>query len=86
MEYVGELAALSTAALWAFCSVFFAEGGKLIGSFNVNKIRLVVAVLIYALALLLVDGRLMALQLNGSQVFWLGAIIAVGGVSIIFLT
>jgi len=78
MEYVGELAALSTAALWAFCSVFFAESGKLIGSFNVNKIRLVVAVLIYALVLLLAEGRLVSPELNGSQIFWLGVSGVVG--------
>jgi drug/metabolite transporter (DMT)-like permease len=71
MEYIGELAALSTAALWALCSIFFAEAGRSIGSFNVNKIRLVVAVLIYSLVLLIVEGRLVAPGLTQDQILWL---------------
>lgn len=72
MNYAGELAALATAALWAVTSVFFAEAGRLIGSFRVNKIRLILAAIIYAVIVLLTTGRLFSPELNGHQVFWLG--------------
>lgn len=46
MEYIGELAGLATALLWAFTSLFFSQAGRLIGSFMVNKIRLLITALI----------------------------------------
>ena len=73
MPYIGESAALATALLWAFTSIFFAEAGKRIGSFQVNLIRLVMAVGIYSLVLLIWDGRLFPEDLNSSQLGWLAA-------------
>lgn len=72
MLFIGELAALATAMCWSFTSVFFAEAGKLIGSFKVNKIRLLVAVLIYCIILLLTTGQLFPENLTREQFFWLG--------------
>ncbi|MCK4462230.1 MAG: hypothetical protein KAW46_10525 [candidate division Zixibacteria bacterium] len=48
MDYIGEIAGLSVAFLWAVTSIFFAEAGKSIGSFRVNVIRLLIAVGLYA--------------------------------------
>ncbi len=72
MPYAGELAGLSTALLWAFTSIFFSEAGRLIGSFTVNRIRLLIAVLIYAAFSLLSTGMLLPTGINAEQVFWLG--------------
>ena len=56
MPCIGEAAALGTALLWSFTSIFFSEAGKRIGAFKVNKIRLLIAVLIYGLVLLIKSG------------------------------
>lgn len=72
MEYIGELAGFSTAILWAMTSIFFSEAGKSIGSFYVNKIRLLIAVIIYCLILQFSTGFFLPLGLNPEQVMWLG--------------
>ncbi len=72
MEFIGEAAALTTALCWAFTSIFFSEAGKLIGSFKVNKIRLVMAVSIYVVVLLIYKGSLFPEALTLEHVFWLG--------------
>ena len=71
MEFIGEAAGLATAFLWAMTSIFFAEAGKLIGSFRVNVIRLLIAVGIYTSLLLITTGRLLPEDINQAQVFWL---------------
>jgi len=71
MELLGELAALSTALLWAFTSIFFSAAGRRIGSFNVNKIRLLMAVAIYCLVLWATTGRLWSPDLTTNQLMWL---------------
>ncbi|MFH1374541.1 MAG: DMT family transporter [bacterium] len=72
MPYTGELAGLATALLWAFTSIFFAQAGRLVGSFTVNNIRLLVAVVVYAVVVLLTTGSLWPRDLNQQQLFWLG--------------
>ena len=72
MDFIGESAALTTALCWAFTSVFFAEAGRRIGSFEVNKIRLLIAVSIYVVVLLVTTGRLFPEETNWQHVFWLG--------------
>lgn len=71
MPYAGELAALSTALAWSFTAIFFGEAGKRIGSFHVNKIRLLFAVLIYAGGLLVGTGSLLPQGINLEQFGWL---------------
>jgi drug/metabolite transporter (DMT)-like permease len=44
-SYFGELAALGTAALWAFSSILFTIGGRRVGSMIVNRVRLAFAVM-----------------------------------------
>ena len=71
MNHIGELAGLATAVLWALTSIFFGEAGKLIGSFFVNKIRLLFAVIIYSVVLLITTGQIIPV-INMEQTFWLG--------------
>jgi drug/metabolite transporter (DMT)-like permease len=72
MNVLGELAALTTAVCWAFTSIFFTEAGRRIGSFRVNKIRLLMAVTIYTIVIVLTTGRLFSAQLTWTHVFYLG--------------
>jgi drug/metabolite transporter (DMT)-like permease len=72
MPYAGEIAALATAIFWAFTSIFFSEAGKRIGSFNVNKIRLVMAVVIYGIMMTVTFGSPIPSGLNFAQLLWLG--------------
>lgn len=72
MSYLGELAALGTAFFWAFTVIFFSKASKRAGAFNVNKVRLLMAVVIYAIVLLILKGSLFHQDLNSSQLFWLG--------------
>ena len=72
MEFIGEAAALTTALCWAFTSLFFSEAGKLIGSFKVNNIRLLMAVSIYTVVLLFYKGSLIPETLTINHVIWLG--------------
>lgn len=46
MLYAGDLAALMTAVLWSFTSLFFTSAGRLIGSRWVNRIRIPMAVVL----------------------------------------
>lgn len=47
--YIGELAALTTAVLWAITSVFFTVASRLIGAGSVNRLRLGLAMVLIAL-------------------------------------
>ena len=78
MEYIGELAALSTACLWALTSVFFTDAGKLVGSFIVNQIRLLFAAAIYILISAITTGQFFPTDLNLEQFLWLSASGVVG--------
>ncbi|MBD3402443.1 EamA family transporter [candidate division GN15 bacterium] len=70
-EYIGHIAALATALCWSFTAIFFSEAGRRIGSFRVNKIRLLYAVLIYCIVLFLTTGRIWPEGINAQQVIWL---------------
>jgi drug/metabolite transporter (DMT)-like permease len=78
IQYLGELAALSTAIFWSFTAVFFSEAGKLIGSFHVNKVRLAFAFLIYTIVLLCTIHSPWPLGLNSSQIYWLSLSAVIG--------
>ncbi|MCH2183041.1 MAG: DMT family transporter [Mariniblastus sp.] len=47
--YIGELAALATAVLWAITSLFFTVASRLIGAGSVNRLRLGMAMVLIAL-------------------------------------
>ncbi len=72
MLFIGEIAGIGTSVFWSFTSMYFSEAGKLIGSFNVNKIRLAMAIIIYAVILTSINGSLIPENLNNSQLYWLG--------------
>ena len=49
-SYLGELAALGTAALWALSSIAFTVSGRRIGSLVVNRWRLVMSLVLVGAA------------------------------------
>ena len=69
--YLGESAALLTAVLWAFTTVFFTSASRRIGSFNVNMIRIPIALVIIASTVLISTGRLFPEVSTAEQVYWL---------------
>ncbi len=71
--YLGELAALATATLWAFSSIAFTMGGQRVGSVIVNRARLVMAVLLLGSAHWLLMGRPFPWDAEPRRFLWLGA-------------
>ncbi len=68
MPYAGEISALTTALCWSLTSILFSEAGRRIGSFQVNAIRLLLAVAIYSVVLLVTRGRVLPADLQADQV------------------
>ncbi len=58
MSFVGEFAALATAALWSFTSIFFTLASRLIGSYQLNKLRIPLAAIFLFGMLFIITGRL----------------------------
>jgi drug/metabolite transporter (DMT)-like permease len=54
--YLGETAALATALSWSFTAIFFTKASDRIGAITVNRTRLIMAVLLLALAHLFIFG------------------------------
>jgi drug/metabolite transporter (DMT)-like permease len=59
MPFAGELAALSTALLWSFTSLFFTSASRRIGSYWLNKIRILFAAILLGATLLFATGRIL---------------------------
>jgi len=57
MDYTGETAALATAFLWSFTSIFFTLAGRRIGSYWVNKFRMPLAALFLSITMFFTSGR-----------------------------
>ncbi len=76
--YAGELAALAAATLWVFSSLFFTIGGRRVGAFAVNRMRLVFAVLLVGTAHWLIYGQPFPTGAPPYRVFWLGLSAIVG--------
>ena len=57
MHFAGELAALITAFLWSFTSLFFTSASRRIGSYWLNKIRILFAATLLCLVMLITTGR-----------------------------
>ncbi|MBI5726634.1 MAG: DMT family transporter, partial [Ignavibacteriales bacterium] len=66
MAYTGELAAITTAVLWSFTSIFFTEAAKRTGSVQLNINRLIMASVLL-LSTILIGG--FEYRLTGYQVF-----------------
>lgn len=58
-EFWGELAALGTASCWAMASMVFALAGRRIGAFNLNKLRIPLAVILLG-GMLLITGQIVS--------------------------
>lgn len=71
-KYFGELAALGTSFCWSFGSIFFTIASKLIGSTEVNRIRLILGMAFMALTHLLTFGIIVPLNARGYHWFWFG--------------
>ncbi len=69
---MGEIAGLLTSLCWALSSIFFTRGGKRIGSINVNRIRLFLAVILVMLAHLVTEGTPIPLNVSPERWLWLG--------------
>lgn len=57
MSFLGEFAALGTATLWSFGSIFFTLASRLIGSYQLNKIRIPMAAILLLGMLFFTTGR-----------------------------
>jgi len=71
-NYFGETAALITAFCWAFTSTFFTISGKIIGSVNVNRLRLTFAFILLSLTHYFMFGSFFPINATYDQWFWLG--------------
>lgn len=71
-EYLGLIAALTTAFCWAFTSIFFTIGGQRVGSVVVNRTRLIMAVIFLAITHYILIGQLFPVQASFHNWFWLG--------------
>lgn len=72
-QYLGELAALGTATMWAFSSIAFTFGGQRVGSVIVNRMRLVLAVFFIGAVHWLLIGRPFPWDAGLQRFLWLGA-------------
>ena len=68
---MGELAALLTSFCWAGSGIFFTAAGKKVGSMSVNRIRLLLALVLFLIAHLIIEGSLIPLDAGRERWFWL---------------
>lgn len=71
MPFTGELAALGTAFLWSFTSMFFTSASRRIGSYHLNKFRIPFAAIFLATMLLVTTGRLLPENISTSSYYYL---------------
>lgn len=71
-DYLGELAALSTAVLWSFTAVFFTLAGERVGSVVVNRLRLLLAVVLLIATHWLILGTPLPQSEDPMRWVWLG--------------
>lgn len=70
-QYIGEIAALLTAAFWTVTSMSFESAGKKVGSLSVNLIRLVIAFLIYCVLNYFRRGMILPFDASAERWAWL---------------
>lgn len=73
MPYSGEIAAIATAFLWSFTSLFFTSAGRRIGSYWVNKFRIPVAIVLLGATLYITTGRLLPVDVSSHAYYYLMA-------------
>ncbi|MEO0094945.1 MAG: DMT family transporter [candidate division WOR-3 bacterium] len=70
VKYIGEIAALGTSFCWAFGSIFFTIASRLIGSNEVNRIRLVLGMVLLMFTHRMINGILIPLDALPYHWFW----------------
>lgn len=81
MMLLGELAALGTSLCWSGGTILFSIAGRLIGSYNVNKLRILVAAFFLTTLLMLRFGTLFPTGFNQHVLIYL-ALSGIVGLSI----
>lgn len=71
MRYLGEAAAFATAICWTFTGLSFEQAGKRVGSFAVNLLRLIIALLIMTVFNYFTRGLLLPTDATASAWLWL---------------
>ncbi len=71
-KYLGELAAIGTSFCWSFGSIFFTIASRLIGSTEVNRVRLVLGMLFLAGTHFIMYGMFFPLKSTAYHWFWFG--------------
>jgi drug/metabolite transporter (DMT)-like permease len=71
-EFLGQIAALTTACCWAFTSIFFTIGGQRVGSVTVNRVRLLFALAFLAITHLIMFGKIFPFDAGADHWLWLG--------------
>ncbi len=69
-QYLGELAALLTAACWTVTAMAFESAGKRVGALSLNLIRLVMGLIFLSIYNIIVNDGLIPVA-SGYQWFWL---------------
>jgi drug/metabolite transporter (DMT)-like permease len=71
IRLTGELAALGTSVLWSFTAIFFSRAGLLVGAGNVNRSRLLFAVILLTTTHRVLLGAWLPLDAEPSRWAWL---------------
>ena len=69
-QYLGELAALLTAACWTVTAMAFESAGKRVGALSLNLIRLVMGLIFLSIYNIIINQELIPVA-SGYQWFWL---------------
>ena len=78
MNFIGELAALSTSLIWAGTSVLFTKATQQVGSIIVNRMRSVIGLIYLMLLNLVFYGYLLPLDAGAERWLWFSLSGAVG--------
>ncbi|GAB6108183.1 DMT family transporter [Fusibacter bizertensis] len=70
-NYLGEIAALSTAFCWAITATAFETTGKKIGSMNLNLLRLLLGMVFLSVFTFITRGYLFPVDASASEWLWL---------------
>jgi drug/metabolite transporter (DMT)-like permease len=71
-SYLGEFAAMGTALCWSFGSILFTISSRRLGYNNVNRLRLIVALLLLMVAHFISYGSLVPRDVTFYHLFWFG--------------
>jgi len=71
-SHLGEIAALLVSVCWTFSAVYFERAGKVIGSLQVNIIRLFLAIILLGFTTLFTKGTFFPVDATTYNWFWLG--------------